>query len=94
MADLLLDMGELHELYQDLHNASAAFSAIPRVTEELAHSVGHDALARRVLELESSWDLRRKDLIASLDAAWTAARAIHDNFQKLDQQIAHQLEAQ
>lgn len=94
MADLLLDMSELNALYQDLHQASAAFATIPKVTEELAHAVGHDALAHRILELESSWDLRRKDLIASLDATWTAARAIHDNFQKLDQQVARQIKAQ
>jgi len=88
MADLMLSMDELQELYHDLRTASTAFGSIPRVTNALAHAVGHQAVETRVLELETSWDLRRAEIIASLDAIWRAAQAIHDNFDKLDHQVA------
>lgn len=91
MSDLELTDHVLEQLKNDLLHVSIAFSGIERVSDDLAHAVGHDGLEGKVRDFSSKWDDRRKTIIESLDALWKAAGAIRNTFDEVDVKMGNAL---
>lgn len=94
MSDLHLDTDVLKDLHWNLLTTSIAFGDVGQVADSLGEAVGHRGLQGRVQEFSSLWDDRRGEIIAALDAVTHAVKAIAQNFEEADRQIASAFETE
>lgn len=88
MADIELDLGDLHTLWVELSRVHRRFGEADGVGTRLVDAVGHRGLAGRLRDFGSSWDERREDLAEDLDRVWRGIRLVEEVHRELDLTLA------
>lgn len=92
MTDLVMDLGLLQQLRDDLKAISAEFSNDADFSTEVAHATGHDALSGQVQDFADKWNDKRAAMKDSIDALYATVGAVADGFSQVDEGFAKALE--
>lgn len=90
MADIELDLGDLHTLWVELSRVHRRFGEAEGVDPRLLDAVGHAGLGGRLRDFGSSWDERREDLGEDLDKVWRGIRLVEEVYRELDLTLARE----
>jgi len=94
MSVMVIDVGALDQLGQDLSTVSGEFVDANTKSDSIAGSVGRPRLADAVRNFAHKWDDRRKKIADSADALSQAASGVADGWREFDQAGADSLDGQ
>ncbi|HEY8914130.1 hypothetical protein [Lacisediminihabitans sp.] len=92
MADLLLDLGLLQQLADDLAAISREFTNADKFSKDVADATGHDDLRHHVEDFADKWNDKREKMVEEVDALQSMVKAVSDGFTKVDDGFAKALE--
>jgi ABC-type transporter Mla subunit MlaD len=92
MVDLIIDLGLLSTLHQDLDAIGAEFKNADDFSDSVAAATGHDDLAGHVRDFAHKWNDKRKDMTEKVENLTKSVGAITDGFTKVDDGLAKALE--
>jgi L-lactate utilization protein LutB len=92
MTDLLLDLGLLQQLADDLAVISREFTNADKFSKDVADATGHDALRQQVEDFADKWNDKREKMVEELDALQSMVKAVSDGFTTVDDRFAKALE--
>lgn len=87
-----IDLARLARAGETLHIVKTEFEAAHGNARALADAVGHDGLAKTLIDFTDTWDDRRADMVANIDSLAAAATGISEAFGTLDSDYAAALE--
>ncbi|CAN5485806.1 hypothetical protein BH10ACT4_BH10ACT4_14580 [soil metagenome] len=92
MTDLLLDLGLLRQLSDDLAAISREFTNADKFSKDVADATGHDSLRKHVEDFADKWNDKREKMVEEIDALQSMVTAVSDGFTKVDDGFAKALE--
>jgi hypothetical protein len=94
VADIDLDLDDLHALWLDVSRVCDEFGRTDGVGKDLIRAIGHDSLTDRVEDFGSSWDERREGMVEDLDTVWRGVRLVEKGFRQMDKELGQSLEGE
>src|SRR6188768_3283987 len=92
MVDLIMDLGLLQQLKDDLTAISTEFSNADDFSQDVADATGHDDLSHHVQEFADKWNDKRAKMVEAIDALQATVGAVADAFSEVDEGFAKALE--